>query len=79
VSLCIANFTLCTTEYKPEGCGYFSFEVTQFFNWTEPSSRTIGLGSIHPLTPKSTMNLLGGKVIPALKGKILITICEPII
>jgi hypothetical protein len=31
-----------------------------FFNWPNPSSRTMGLGSTQPLTEMSTRNLHGG-------------------
>jgi hypothetical protein len=35
-------------------------EVTGFFNLPNPSSRTVALGSTHPLTEMSTRNLPGG-------------------
>jgi hypothetical protein len=36
-------------------------EVTGIFSWPNPSSRTVALGPIQPLTEMSTTNLLGGK------------------
>jgi hypothetical protein len=33
-----------------------------FFNWPNPSSRTMALASTQPLTQMSIRNLLGGKV-----------------
>jgi hypothetical protein len=42
----------------------FFFEV-DFFNLPNPSSRTMALGSTHPLTEMSTRNLPGGKGWPA--------------
>jgi hypothetical protein len=35
-------------------------EVDFFFNWPNPSSRTMAMGSTQPLTEKSTRNLTGG-------------------
>jgi hypothetical protein len=40
-------------------------ELTGFFNWPNPSSRTMALGSTQPLTEMSTRNLPGGKGRPA--------------
>jgi hypothetical protein len=40
-------------------------EVIGFFNWPNPSSRTMALGSTQPLTEMSTRNLLGGEGRPA--------------
>jgi hypothetical protein len=38
------------------------------FNWPNPSSRTMALGSTQPLTEMSTRNLPGGKRRPACKA-----------
>jgi hypothetical protein len=35
-------------------------EVIGFFNWPNPSSRTMALGSTQPLTEMSTRNFPGG-------------------
>jgi hypothetical protein len=35
-------------------------EVIGFFNWPNPSSRNMALGSTQPLTEMSTKNLPGG-------------------
>jgi hypothetical protein len=35
-------------------------DVTEIFNWPNPSSRTVALGSTQPLTEMSTRNLPGG-------------------
>jgi hypothetical protein len=36
-------------------------DEVDFFNLTNPSSRTVALGSTQPLTEMSTRNLPGGK------------------
>jgi hypothetical protein len=43
--------------YKPEGQGSIPDKVTGIFNLPNPSSRTMFLGSTHPLTEMSTRNL----------------------
>jgi hypothetical protein len=35
-------------------------DEVDFFNWPNPSSRTMFLGSTHPLTEMSTRNIPGG-------------------
>jgi hypothetical protein len=50
-----------------------------FFNWPNPSGRTMALGSTQPLTETSTRNLPGGKGRPARKADNLTAICEPIV
>jgi hypothetical protein len=52
-------------------------EVIGFFNWLNPSSRTMTLGSTQPLTEMNTRNLPGGKGRPALEVDNLAAICEP--
>jgi hypothetical protein len=59
--------------------GSISDEVIGFFNWPNPSSRTMALGSTQPLTEMSTRNLPGGKRRPVRKTNILNAICEPIV
>jgi hypothetical protein len=54
-------------------------EITGFFKWTIPSSRTMALGSIQPLTEMSTRNILGGKGRATRKADNLTAICEPIV
>jgi hypothetical protein len=54
-------------------------EVIGFFNWSNPSSRTMALGSTQPLTEMSTGNLPGGKGRPARGADNLTAICEPIV
>jgi hypothetical protein len=49
-----------------------------FFNWPNPSSRTMVLGSTQPLTEMSTRNIPGDKGRPARKADNLTAICEPI-
>jgi hypothetical protein len=51
----------------------------QFFNWPNPSSRTMALGPTQPVTEMSTRNLPGGKGRPARKAGNLTAICEPIV
>jgi hypothetical protein len=53
-------------------------EVIKFFNWSNPSSRTMPLESTQPLTKTSTWNFPGGKGRPA-RGAHLTAICEPIV
>jgi hypothetical protein len=54
-------------------------EVIEFFNWPNPSSRTMILGSTQPLTEINTRILPGDKGRPAPKADNLIAICEPIV
>jgi hypothetical protein len=53
--------------------------VIAFFDWPNPSSRTIALGSTQPLTEMSTRNLPGGKEQRKHKADNLTAICEPIV
>jgi hypothetical protein len=41
--------------------GSIPYEVIEFFNLPNPSSRTMALGSTQPLTEMSTRTLAGGK------------------
>jgi hypothetical protein len=43
-------------------------KVIGFFNWPNPSSRSMALGLTQPLTEMSTRSLPGGKVQPAHKA-----------
>jgi hypothetical protein len=45
------------------------------FNWSNPSSHSMALGSTQPLTEISTRNLPGGKGWPTRKGDSLAAIC----
>jgi hypothetical protein len=54
-------------------------EVIRIFNWPNPSSSTVVMGSTHPLTEMSTRNVPGGKGRPAFKADNLTAICEPIV
>jgi hypothetical protein len=54
-------------------------EVIGVFSWSNPSSRTMALGSTQPLTDLSTRNYPGGKGRPMLKADNLTAICEPIV
>jgi hypothetical protein len=53
-----------------------SDEVIGFFNCSNPSSRTMTLGSTQPLIEMSTRNLPGGKGRPVRKAD-LTAICKP--
>jgi hypothetical protein len=53
-------------------------EVIRFFNWLNPSSRTVALGSTEPLTEMNTRNLPRGKGRPA-RNADLTAICETIV
>jgi hypothetical protein len=59
--------------------GSISNDITGFFKWLTPSSRTIALGSTQPLTEMSTRNLPEGKWLPARKADNITAISEPII
>jgi hypothetical protein len=48
-----------------------------FFDLSNPSSRTMALGSTQPLTEMSTSNFPGAKKRPALRTDKLAAICEP--
>jgi hypothetical protein len=48
-----------------------------FFNLSNPSSRTMAQGSIQPLTKMNTRNLHGGKKRPARRADNLSAVCEP--
>jgi hypothetical protein len=50
-----------------------------FFNWPNPSIRTMALGSTQTLTEMSTRNLPGGKGRPAREADNLSVVCEPIV
>jgi hypothetical protein len=54
-------------------------DEVEFFNWPNPSSHTMALGSTQPLTEMNTRNLPGGKGRPASKADNLTAICEPIV
>jgi hypothetical protein len=49
------------------------------FNWPNPSSCIMALGSTQPLTEMSTRNHPGGKGRPARGADNLTAICEPIV
>jgi hypothetical protein len=57
----------------------FTNEVTGYFNWPNPCSRTMALGSTQPLTEMSTRNRPGGKGRLARKADNLNPICEAIV
>jgi hypothetical protein len=48
------------TSNKPEGRGFESRWGGFFFNWPNPSSYTMALGSTQPLTERSTRKIPGG-------------------
>jgi hypothetical protein len=64
--------------YKPEGNGIES-QMGGFFQFPNPSSRTMALGSTRPLIEMSTRNILVGKGRPARKADNLTDIFEPIV
>jgi hypothetical protein len=64
-----------TTSRKVSGS--IPDEVTEFFNWPNPSSRIMALGLSQPLIEMSTRNLPGDKGRPARKADNLTAICEP--
>jgi hypothetical protein len=54
-----------------------SYEIIGFFNWSNPSSRTVALGLTQPLTEVSTGIFLKGKEQPERGADNLTAICEP--
>jgi hypothetical protein len=52
-------------------------DEVDFFNFPNPSSRTVALGSTQPLTEMSTRNLPGVKKRLVLRADNLAAICEP--
>jgi hypothetical protein len=57
----------------------FPMRSLDFFNWPNPSSRTMALWSTQLLTEMSTRNLPGGKGRPVHKAHNLTAICQPIV
>jgi hypothetical protein len=51
-------------------------DITGFFNWPNPYSRTMTLGSTQPLIQKTIRKLSGSKEKPAHKADNLTAICE---
>jgi hypothetical protein len=52
-------------------------DEVDFFNLSNPSSCTMGLGSTQPLTEMSTRNFPGGRKRPARRADNLAAIYEP--
>jgi hypothetical protein len=69
---------ICSYATNRKVAGSSPDEV-DFFNWPNPSSRTMALGSTQPLTEMSTRKIPGGKARPARKADNLAAICEPIV
>jgi hypothetical protein len=67
----------CATSQKV--AGLIPDEVIGFFNWPNPSSRTLALELTQSLTEISTGNLPGGKGRPACEADNLNAICELIV
>jgi hypothetical protein len=63
VVACLSSSPHYATSRKVAGS--IPDEVIGFFNWPNPSSCTMSLGSTQPLTEMSTRNLPGGKGRPA--------------
>jgi hypothetical protein len=57
----------------------FAMRTLDLFNWPNPSSRTMTLGSTQPLTEMSTRNLPGDKGRAVCNVDNLAAICEPIV
>jgi hypothetical protein len=72
------SFSLTDTELDCDTLTNDSIpdKVIKFFNWSNPSSHTMALGSTQPLTKMSTRNLPGGKGRPARKAENLIAIYD---
>jgi hypothetical protein len=55
----------------------FPMKLLSFYNWPDPSSRTMALGSNQPLTEMSTRNISECEERPTRKADNFIAICEP--
>jgi hypothetical protein len=73
----VDNTWLWPLRHKPKVAGLIPDEIIGCFNWPNPSSRTVALGSTQPITEMNTRNLPGGKGRPARKADNLTAICEP--
>jgi hypothetical protein len=71
----LLSYLLLTGRYRVQ----FPMRSLDFSNWNNPSSLTMALGSIQPLTEMSTGNLPGGKGRPTCKAENLTAVCEPIV
>jgi hypothetical protein len=69
--------SLYATSWKVGGL--IPDEVTEFFNWPNPSSCTMAPWLTQPLTEMHTRNLPGGKGWPARGADNLTIICEAIV
>jgi hypothetical protein len=58
--LCDYKFESAFPRKNRYVAGSIPDEVIGFFNWPNPSNRTMALGSIQPLKEISTRNLPGG-------------------
>jgi hypothetical protein len=67
----------CEIATSRKVAGSIPDEDIGFFNWPNPSSLTMALGSTWSLTEMSGWNLPGGKKQPARKADNLTAICEP--
>jgi hypothetical protein len=68
-----------TTLQAREVAGSIPDDVIGLFNWSNPSSRTMALGSTQTLTEMSTRNLPEGKGRQTRNADNLTAICEPIV
>jgi hypothetical protein len=59
--------------------GLIPDEIIGFFNWPNPSSRTMALGSTQPLTEMSTKNLPGRKGRSVRESDNVTAICKTIV
>jgi hypothetical protein len=71
-----SGYDYSTSRYV---AGSIPDEVTGFFNWPNPSSRTMALGLTQPLTETATGNPPRDKGRPARGADNLTAICEPIV
>jgi hypothetical protein len=67
---------MCTMLQAGRSPVLVRLRVMDFFNWPNPFSRTMALGSTQPLTEMSTRNLPGGKGRPARRTDNHTAICE---
>jgi hypothetical protein len=82
-SICteIKRSYMCLRHYATirKVAGSIHDEVFGFFNWPNPSSRTMALRSTQTLIEMSTRNLSGCKGWPERKDDNLTAVCEPIV
>jgi hypothetical protein len=74
---CVTIYICSIYATSRKVAGSIPDDVIGFFNWSNPTNRTMALWSTLPLTEMSTRNVLGSKGRPAPRGDNFTAICEP--